>query len=144
MRISDWSSDVCSSDLTAADVASFVEANSGRTNIFYTVGTVRDGVIKKPSKSDIVSTQHLHADIDPPKEQPPAEPEQWIADTLARIAECPTVPPPSYLARPGDGLHLPCKLAAQFYIGGAHAHIMPSQTSTRGLLPPPHTTQATI
>src|SRR3546814_4924015 len=88
---------------TAADVASFVEANSGRTNIFYTVGTVRDGVIKKPSKSDIVSTQHLHADIDPPKEQPPADPEQWIADTLARIAECPTVPPPSYIGRSGNG-----------------------------------------
>src|SRR3546814_3954506 len=108
MRISDWSSDVCSSDL----VASFVEANSGRTNIFYTVGTVRDGVIKKPSKSDIVSTQHLHADIDPPKEQPPADPEQWIADTLARIAECPTVPPPRYIGRSGNGLHLLWKLDA--------------------------------
>src|SRR3546814_19658909 len=90
---------------TAADVASFVEANSGRTNIFYTVGTVRDGVIKKPSKSDIVSTQHLHADLDPPKEQPPADPEQWIADNLARIAACPTVQPPSYIGRPGNGLH---------------------------------------
>src|SRR3546814_7243978 len=71
---------------TAADVASFVEANSGRTNIFYTVGTVRDGVIKKPSKSDIVSTQHLHADIDPPKEQPRSEEHTSELQSLMRIS----------------------------------------------------------
>src|SRR3546814_5859100 len=80
VRISDWSSDECSSDL-------------------------------------------LHADIDPPKEQPPADPEQWIADTLARIAECPTVPRPSYIGRSGNGLHLLWKLDAEFYIGGADAQI---------------------
>src|SRR3546814_17979566 len=102
MRISDWSSDVCSSDL----VASFVEAHSGRTNIFYTVGTVRDGAIQKPSKSDIVSTQPLHSDISPPNEQAPADPDQWIADTLSRTAEPPTMPPSSCISSSGDRLDL--------------------------------------
>src|SRR3546814_16034952 len=101
---------------TAADVASFVEANSGRTNIFYTVGTVRAGVIKKPSKSAIVSTQHLHADLDPPKEQPPADPEQWIAGTVPRIAERRPMPPPSYIGRSANARHPLWKPAPPFHL----------------------------
>src|SRR3546814_14015067 len=96
--------------------------------MFETGGNVRREVIKKPTKYDIGSRQHLHADIDPPKEQPPADPEQWIADTRDRIAECPTVPPPSYIGRSGSGLHLLWKLDAEFYIGGADAQIKAIET----------------
>lgn len=120
---------------TAADVVSFVEANSGRTNIFYTVGTVRTGVTKKPSKSDIVSTKHLHADIDPPKDQPPADPEKWVADTLAQIKECSTVPRPSYIGRSGNGLHLLWKLdGEEFNIGGADGQIEAIEAYNRGIM----------
>lgn len=119
---------------TSADVASFVEASSGRANIYYTIGVVRDGVTKKPSKPDMVSTRHLHADIDPSKDHPPADPEQWVADTLARIAECRAIPRPSYIGRSGNGLHLLWTLDHEFHLGGADAQIDEIEARTRGIL----------
>src|SRR3546814_20937238 len=53
---------------------------------------------------------------------------------FARIAECPTVPPPSYIGRSGNGLHLLWKLDAEFYIGGADAQIKAIETYTRGIM----------
>lgn len=52
---------------TADAVRDFVAKHSGRANLHYTVAEVRPGVKQKPKKTDLIHTEFLHADLDPPK-----------------------------------------------------------------------------
>ncbi len=103
---------------SADEVRDFIRGRSGRVNLFYTVGEVEDGVAKKPSKKQLTETVHLHADLDPPKTLAPVEIDGWIETALARVRSQSTVPPPSLIARSGNGLHLLWKLDAAFFLGG--------------------------
>jgi hypothetical protein len=54
-------------DLDAASDWAFARNGEGY-NIHYTVNSVRDGISRKPKKSEIVGVRFAHVDIDPPKD----------------------------------------------------------------------------
>lgn len=118
----------------ADEVRDFVAKESGRANIFYTVGVVREGVRKKPSKADIVETRHLHADLDPPKEISAEDADGWIDDALAKVMAGRDAPVPSYVGRSGYGLHLLWTLDEPFFVGGDANRVADFEAYTRSLV----------
>src|SRR3546814_12264176 len=76
MRISDWSSDVCSSDLNAAERALRGIALGRKSWLF--AGSDRGGE-RAAFMYTLIATARLN-DVDP---------QAWLADVLARIADLP-------------------------------------------------------
>lgn len=108
---------------TADAVRDFVAKHSGRANLHYTVAEVRPGVKQKPKKTDLIDTEFLHADLDPPKENlSSAEIDKWIDAEVGRVRTLTAIPPPSLIACSGNGLHLLWRLDAQVFIGGTEEH----------------------
>src|SRR3546814_7865516 len=82
MRISDWSSDVCSSDLGEIDFAVAIAAGADLYfNPAVLHGPPANG--KKATKSEVAASCHHWADIDPPKDV--ADLDAWRATALDRL-----------------------------------------------------------
>lgn len=114
-------------------VREFVERHSGRAGLYYTVGEVRPGVEKKPSKVDLAETRCLHVDLDPPKAIAPGAIDSWVEAELARVTAQTHSPPPSAVVRSGNGLHLLWTLDEPLFLGGAPERIADVEERTRAL-----------
>lgn len=84
-------------DIAAAEAWARKENAEGK-NLYWTINLVRDGLNKKPKKSDIVGIRYAHVDIDPPKDGGP-----WDADGTCNdliTSRC----PPTFVVWSGNGL----------------------------------------
>lgn len=86
-----------STDVDAA-TTSAEKANANGYNIYWTVNTVRPGLNKKPTKTDIRTARFVHVDIDPPKTGGAFD-KPAIASAMTEIAA-----PPSFIIDSGGGL----------------------------------------
>lgn len=84
------------------------KANANGFNIYWTVNTVRPGLNKKPSKTDIRSARFVHVDIDPPKTGGAFD-KPAIAAAMTEIAA-----PPSFIIDSGGGLQAFWRLDDEF------------------------------
>lgn len=112
----------------------FVEEESGKKGIYYTHARVRDGVRQKPKKSDLQGTEFVHADLDAAMNLSTAEIDTWIDETLERVRRQTVVPPPSYIGRSGNGLHLLWRLDRFFKFNGSEERIALIESYTRGIM----------
>jgi len=53
------------------EALTFIAAHNSDKNIYYTLNVAKSGLTKKPSKSDILEAQWVHADLDPNEDESP-------------------------------------------------------------------------
>jgi predicted P-loop ATPase len=100
----------------AADSAlTWLEARSGRMNLYWMVNPARSVLTSKAKKKDVEELVMLHVDIDPKKDE---DPEAARADAIARLEEGKHAPPPSIVIDSGGGVQAFWLLDEPLYIGG--------------------------
>ena len=100
---------------TEAEALAWLEARSGRMNLYWMVSTPMRPLTKKGSKEDVKEAVAIWVDMDPKKGE---DPEAARADAIARLEEGTHAPPPSIVIDSGGGVQAFWLLDEPLYIGG--------------------------
>ena len=107
---------------TADKALAWLEARSGRMNLYWMVNPARTPLFSKARKEDVKELAMLHVDIDPKKkpEGGKTEPERWFNQERERILQDLQrfKPEPSLIIDSGGGLQGFWRLDEPLYIGG--------------------------
>lgn len=96
-----------------AELLEWLEARSGRMNLYWMVNPARTRLTSKAKKEDVEELAWLHVDIDPGQGE---EPETARANAVARLEAY--SPPPSIIVDSGGGVQALWCLVDPPYIGG--------------------------
>lgn len=100
---------------TEAKALAWLEARSGRMNLYWMVNPAMRPLAKKAKKEDVKEAVAIWVDIDPKKGE---DPEAARADAIARLEEGKHAPPPSIVIDSGGGVQAFWLLDEPLYIGG--------------------------
>lgn len=98
---------------TADKALAWLEARSGRMNLYWMVNPALAPLTSKASKADVAELAMLHVDIDPKKGE---DAEAARADAIARLEA--HIPPPSIIIDSGGGVQAFWLLDEPLFIGG--------------------------
>jgi hypothetical protein len=84
----------------ASEVDTFVRANNGNQNLYYSVNPTRSAMTKKAAKADIAAVEYLLADLDPNEGESPSDAKSRYLAQLNGAFE----PKPTVVVDSGNGI----------------------------------------